>query len=205
MNCWVEGHVAIDFPGFGLSTANDGYGFRPRDHAQVLSKFIDRLELDEIIMMVHDWSGPIGLWVASQRPPRFCGFVVGNTFVNLAMPLATTTHLPREVMRCYRRPFPTAKSREPIHIFAHELMGSHDFLVEVERNLGKLRDHPALLVWGERDVAFRASERARFEEIFPGHDLVLLDSANHFIQEDAPEIIAEGIDEWEDLACSKFR
>ncbi|QDG53812.1 alpha/beta fold hydrolase [Persicimonas caeni] len=229
--------VALDFPGFGLSTARDGYGFRPQDHAHVLGEFLDMLELDEMLVMLHDWSGPIGLSVAVQRPERFVGFIVGNTFawpldekwrframaravggrwgasverqfntfVNLAMPLATTKHLPHEVMRCYRKPFPSAESRRPIHVFAHELLASHGFLYEVQKNLGKLREHPALLVWGQRDVAFRASERARFEEVFPGHELVLLEDANHFIQEDSPDAIAEAIDEWEDLACSHLR
>lgn len=229
--------IAPDYPGFGLSTARSDFEFRPREHAQVLSGFIDDLGLDDIVMMGQDWGGPIGLSVAGRQPERFSGLVLGNTFawpidgnwhfsamarvagskagalavrhlnafVNLAMPLGTTTHLPHEVMKCYRKPFPNARSRRPIHVFAHELAASRDFLVEVERNLHRLAEHPVLLVWGMLDVAFRAEERARFEKIFPGHELVLLDEANHFIQEDAPELIARGIDEWAGLALTHFK
>ena len=127
-----------------------------------------------------------------------------NAFVNLALPLGTATHLPHEVMKCYRKPFPDAKSRRPIHVFAHELAASRDFLGEVEQNLKRLAEHPVLLVWGALDVAFRADERARFEQVFPGHELILLDEANHFIQEDAPELIAQGIEQWAHLALTHF-
>jgi haloalkane dehalogenase len=229
--------IALDYPGFGLSRACQGYEFSPKEHAKIVRGFLDELGLDDIVLMGQDWGGPIGLWVAGRQPERFSGFVLGNTFawpvngqwrfetlsrvmggpvgavmvrrfnavVNLALPLGTKRHLSHEVMRCYRRPFPNAKSRMPTYCFARELREGRSFLVDVERSLARLREHPVLLVWGELDSTFGAGERSRFEEIFPGHEVVLLETARHFIQEDAPELIAEGIDEWADLALTHFR
>ena len=57
----------------------------------------------------------------------------------------------------------------------------------------KLASHPALIVWGDRDFAFREKERRRFEALFPRHKTVVLSGAGHFIQEDAPEEIARAI------------
>jgi haloalkane dehalogenase len=37
--------IAPDYPGFGLSAAAPGYGFTPREHSQVLERFVDRLGL----------------------------------------------------------------------------------------------------------------------------------------------------------------
>ncbi|MGO9829379.1 MAG: alpha/beta fold hydrolase [Myxococcaceae bacterium] len=57
-------------------------------------------------------------------------------------------------------------------------------------------ERPALIVWGDRDVAFRATERERFERAFPNHRTVILKGAGHFIQEDVPEEIALAIRSW---------
>lgn len=72
--------IALDYPGFGLSTAPPGYGFTPAEHSLILERFLDRLELRELTMMVQDWGGPIGFAVAGRRPERFAAFVIGNTW-----------------------------------------------------------------------------------------------------------------------------
>jgi haloalkane dehalogenase len=72
--------VAVDYPGFGLSTAPAGYGFTPAEHANVLGEFITALDLRRTTMMVHDWGGPIGFAVATRNPERFTAFIIGNTF-----------------------------------------------------------------------------------------------------------------------------
>jgi haloalkane dehalogenase len=71
--------IAPDHPGFGLSRAGAGFGYTPAEHAYVLERLIDRLDLREVTMMVQDWGGPIGLAVATRRPERFAAFVIGNT------------------------------------------------------------------------------------------------------------------------------
>ena len=99
-------------------------------------------------------------------------------------------------MEAYRGPFTRRESRTPVHVFPREILASREYLAEVERNLSRLRDLPALIVWGDRDVAFRKPELERFERLFPRHRTVLLHGAGHFIQEDAPEEIAAAIESW---------
>jgi len=77
--------VALDYPGFGLSAAPPGYRYTVAEHARVVEEFVDRLGLRDVTLMVQDWGGPIGFWVATRRPERFRGFVIGNTW---AWPLA---------------------------------------------------------------------------------------------------------------------
>lgn len=72
--------VALDFPGFGLSRAGHGYGFTAAEHARVLGSVVDQLELDHFIPVVQDWGGPIGLEMATRRPDRVDGLIVGNTW-----------------------------------------------------------------------------------------------------------------------------
>ena len=77
--------VALDYPGFGLSSAPDGYTFTPREHSLIVEEFVDRLNLSKLTIMVQDWGGPIGFSLAIRRPELVNRFIVGNTW---AWPLA---------------------------------------------------------------------------------------------------------------------
>jgi haloalkane dehalogenase len=72
--------IALDYPGFGLSVPRRGYGFTPREHAEVVERFVERLDLSDVTLMVQNWGGPIGFAVATRHAERFAAFVVGNTW-----------------------------------------------------------------------------------------------------------------------------
>lgn len=221
--------VALDYPGFGLSTASRGYGYTPAEHATVVEKFLLALNLSGVTMMGQDWGGPIGLHVVSHHPERFRALILGNTFawpvngipeferfsrlmggplggffirnfnafVNILMPLGVNRgKLPKRVMAAYRAPFSKRSSRRPMHVFPREILASRSFLTEVENGLARLKQLPVLIVWGNRDIAFRKRELNRFEQLFPKSRTVILQGAGHYIQEDAPEEIVSAIAEW---------
>ncbi len=221
--------VALDYPGFGLSSAREGYGFTPAEHADIVERFLLALDLSDATLMVQDWGGPIGLGVAARHPGRFRALVIGNTwgwpvihnprfelfsrmvgglpgkflirnfnaFVNLLVPAGVRRgRLPKEVMAAYRGPFSQRSFRQPTYVFPREILGSSDYLAEVERGLGRLAKLPVLIVWGDRDPAFREAERSRFERTFPDHRTAILRGVGHFIQEDAAEEIVAEISNW---------
>jgi haloalkane dehalogenase len=72
--------VALDYPGFGLSVAPAGYRYTAAEHARVVEGFIAQLGLRQVTLMVQDWGGPIGLWVATRHPEWFRALVIGNTW-----------------------------------------------------------------------------------------------------------------------------
>ncbi|MFR9750627.1 alpha/beta fold hydrolase [Nocardia sp. 004] len=220
--------LAVDYPGFGLSTAAPGYRFTPAEHADLIGQLIQRLDLREITLMVQDWGGPIGFATATRHPDRFSAFVIGNTwawpksdlgtqafarflggpvggrlirqhnfFVERIIPAGVRrTKLDDTVMNAYRGPFPTPSSREPVYVFPREILASRDLLADIERTLPAVTDRPALIVWGTKDVAFRAAERRRWEQLFSRHRTVPLIGAGHYIQEDAPDEIITAIRSW---------
>jgi haloalkane dehalogenase len=61
------------------------YGYTPKEHSAVLERFVERLALKELTIMVQDWGGPIGLGLAGRRPELVRRLIIGNTF---AWPLA---------------------------------------------------------------------------------------------------------------------
>lgn len=72
--------VALDYPGFGLSTARPGHGYLPEEHAQVVTAFVDALGLSGVTLVAHDWGGPIGLATVEQRLAAFDSLVLANTW-----------------------------------------------------------------------------------------------------------------------------
>jgi haloalkane dehalogenase len=72
--------VAVDLPGFGLSDRPAGYGYTPAEQATVVRELVHELDLRELIVMGHDWGGPIGLSVAAAAPKRVSGLILGNTW-----------------------------------------------------------------------------------------------------------------------------
>lgn len=73
--------VAPDHLGFGRSDKPPGADYRPVAHARRLAALIDHLELDDCVLVVHDFGGPIGLSHALDHPERVRGIVCFNTWM----------------------------------------------------------------------------------------------------------------------------
>jgi len=71
--------VAPDLPGLGLS-ATPPRPLRPGEYAEVVGAFLDALGLDDMVLVGHDWGGPIGLAAALRRPAAVRGIVLANSF-----------------------------------------------------------------------------------------------------------------------------
>ncbi|HSM60778.1 MAG TPA: alpha/beta fold hydrolase, partial [Longimicrobiales bacterium] len=72
--------IAVDYPGFGLSSRPDSYGYTPGEHAAVVSALVRHLDLQNLTIMGQDWGGPIGMRVALDEIERLRALVMGNTF-----------------------------------------------------------------------------------------------------------------------------
>ncbi len=221
--------VALDYPGFGLSTARPGYGLEPAEHAVAVSAFIEHLDLREATAVVQDWGGPIGVRAIERAPERFSGIVVGNSwawpvngevhfewfshlmgdwlgrqlierfnlFVNAMLPAGHRRRkLSAAEMAHYRRALPTAARRRASAIFPRSITRGRGFLEEVEGELGALAGMPALILWADRDIAFREQERRRWEQVLPLHTTRIVRGAGHYLQSDAPLEFAAAVREW---------
>lgn len=73
--------IAVDHLGFGLSDRPADADGSLRAHARRLGEVIDTLELDRVVLVVHDVGGPIALSWAADNPERVSGIVLLNSFV----------------------------------------------------------------------------------------------------------------------------
>jgi tRNA(adenine34) deaminase len=72
--------VAPDMIGFGRSDKPKKDAFhRFTWHRQCLLEFIERLDLRNIVLVVQDWGGILGLTLPMESPARYRGLVVMNT------------------------------------------------------------------------------------------------------------------------------
>lgn len=73
--------IAPDHLGFGLSDRPEGASYAPESHAQRLRELVDRLELRDITLVVHDFGGVIGLPLAVDAAGRVSRLVVINSWM----------------------------------------------------------------------------------------------------------------------------
>jgi cis-3-alkyl-4-acyloxetan-2-one decarboxylase len=73
--------VAFDHMGFGRSEKPPHLSrYTLRTHIDNAIAVIDSLDLREVVLVAHDWGGPIGLGAILERADRLRGLVVMNTW-----------------------------------------------------------------------------------------------------------------------------
>ena len=73
--------IAIDHIGFGLSEKPTTFDGTPQSHSDNLIEFIEKLNLTEITIVVHDFGGPIGLGAAIHISDKIKQIVMLNTWL----------------------------------------------------------------------------------------------------------------------------
>ncbi len=79
--------VAPDWLGFGRSDKpvdDADYGFHL--HRDMMLSFIERLDLQNITLVVQDWGGLLGLTLPQEMPSRFARLLIMNTTLALGSP-----------------------------------------------------------------------------------------------------------------------
>lgn len=125
--------IAPDLIGFGRSdklARREDYSYQ--FHVDVVTAFIEALDLKNITLVCQDWGGLLGLRIAAEHPDRFARIVAANTFlptgdqkpsegflrwqqysqtvenfhVGGIIKGGCATELPPEVIAAYNAPFP---------------------------------------------------------------------------------------------------
>lgn len=73
--------IALDHLGFGLSDKPRDWSYSPRDMARNVEGLIEGLGLKAVVLVVHDWGGPLGLSYALRKSDNVAGLVIFNTWL----------------------------------------------------------------------------------------------------------------------------
>lgn len=91
--------IAVDHVGFGRSDKphNEEY-YTIEQHIKNLGHLLDETQAKNIIPIIHDWGGPIGMGWATRHPENIKGIVVLNTSVFTKAPIPKLPWLSRLLM-----------------------------------------------------------------------------------------------------------
>jgi pimeloyl-ACP methyl ester carboxylesterase len=218
--------VALDYPGFGFSTAPEGYGFTPQEQTRTVEELAHRLGLHDITLVLQDWGGPIGIGFAEDRPELVKSIILGNTwawptskgeprglwsviaggpigeflqmnFNGVVSFVGNSVHASSaQALTFYKLPFQPIDRRGIAVFYPHEITAEADYFVSLDAKLSRLRSKPALFLWGAKDPGFLGTDLARWEKDFPDHRTVILPNANHFFFEDATRQVTDEMDKF---------
>jgi haloalkane dehalogenase len=212
--------IAPDFAGFGDSPPIAGDAGTWADHMQALDDFVAEHDLAPVALVTHDWGGLIGLRWACDRP--YCvralvimstGFFPDGEWHGLAEGLRTpgqgeqivgsldrdaftgllrsaSPNVTDEALDEYWKGF-ADDERRAAHLALYR-SGNFEELAPYEGKLAEL-NVPTLLLWGGQDAFAPVGGAHRFKQEIPHAELVVLEDAGHFLQEDDPERVAAEI------------
>jgi haloalkane dehalogenase len=219
--------IAPDHAGFGRSDKPTDLGWYSYDrHCELFDELLERLDLRDATVVVHDWGGPIGLRAAVSKPDRIARMVVMDTglftgeqpmseawkvfrdFVERTEDLpvgflvkgGVARGLDGEVQAAYEAPFPTPESKAGTRAFPLMLPTTPEMpgAAAGKRVLEALRadERPKLCLWADSDPIIPFKVGERFADAINAEPPEKIAEASHFLQEDAGEEIGRRVAEW---------
>lgn len=118
-----------------------------------------------------------------------------NLSPRFLIPVASgETKMPKAIQRHYIDAAATPEERHAMWVCARELAGSSEWYETLWQRRARIREIPALLMWGLKDpgVASGVFDLPRMQSVFASARTVTFPSAGHFVQEEqAPAAIEE--------------
>ncbi len=157
-----------------------------------LSYAIERPDNVRRIVLMNTWMWSLRGDPAFERSRLFAGAVGRFLYERLGfsarfllpMAMADKSKLTPTIHRHYLRPYSTPADRHATWVFARELLGSGDWYESLWQRRDRIRNHPALLLWGMKDFAFRAKELGTWQTALANARTIAFENTGHFVAEE---------------------
>ncbi len=191
---------SIDFPGFGQSDLPNK-DFKLQDYSEIVSEFIKKLNLKNVIIIGHSFGGRVGIKLASTSPPSLSKLILVDSAGIKVKQNSLKKIIAKIIKPIFKLPF-LKSTRKKIY----SAMGSEDYLATPELQqtfiniinedltslLPKIKI-PTLLIWGENDKDAPLADARTMEQAVPNSKLVILKDTGHFSFVDQTEKFVNNI------------
>ncbi len=193
---------ALDLPGFGASPAP----MKPwtvGDYARIVQKFIEKLELKNIIAVGHSFGGRVGVKLAADYPDLIFQLILVDSagFVSTGRKQILLNWVAALV-----RPFFRPKFMQGLRKRIYRMLGAGDYLAtpelretflnvigeDLSEDMKKIAC-PALIIFGENDNDTPVSYGERMKSYIRNSKLEVLENAGHFSFLDQPDNFTEKV------------
>lgn len=213
--------IAIDLPGYGLSSKPVDYDYRNGPQAQVMVRAARALGLDGVVYVGHSLGGAIALQAVVQDPSARGLVLLNPGIVTTGVPKivqVTLPPLPRMsaklfASRDFRADFLRKSYVDPALVtpaVIDDVMlaaRSEGYMAGVtslmkqyeegeELRLAAQVRVPVLIPWGNQDRNKPPAEAQTLQQLLPGSTLVRFDAAGHYVHEEQPAGVARAIEAW---------
>ena len=164
---------------------------------------LDHPERVSRVVIVNSWMWSFADDPDMRRKATIAGSAISrflyrwaNLSLRVIMPSAygDRRKLTPEIHRQYLERFPDRRSRGTVlFALARALLGSSAHYEAQWARRSRLRDRPALVVWGMKDSAFRPRELARWREALPHARVVEIAEAGHWPHEETPDEVTAAL------------
>jgi len=214
--------IALDLLGCGDSSKPLKKDLSLKAQASLLHLFLQTLEINKIHLVCHDVGGGVGQILATQFPDSVKDLCLVNSVAfdfwpvqpivamktpiirQIAMAaldfgmlelivkrgLHNKKNLDQELINLFSKPLKSPLGRKAFLHFARCL--DNNDLMEIAGEL-KLLPIPTLIIRGNQDVYLDRSIAEKLHETLPQSQLICIERAGHFIQEDEGELLAQKI------------
>jgi len=102
--------------------------------------------------------------------------------------------LTKAIHRQYLEVFRERHARvEVLHALARAILESRSYYAELYAQADRLRNIPALIIWGMKDTAFQPHQLARWHSLLPAAAVCRLAAAGHWPHEEEPAAVIDAI------------
>ena len=213
--------IVPDLLGFGASSRPTGArDLHAENQAVALAVALDQLDVASVMVVGHDFGGPVALWLTRLRPGlvTHLGLVAANVMPDTPIPrplnLLTAPMVGGLVERMMMSP-PALRmmagrgvgrpkiaidvrayvgdrrqARAIRTIFSTSLRNLHDLYTPTKEALDAL-DIPVFVAWGDHDPFFPVAEGRRIAESVASSTFTVFDGAGHSLPDERPDCLVE--------------
>jgi haloalkane dehalogenase len=208
---------ALDLPGFGDSDKPSDVRYTLGFYCDILTGFLDTLDIEQVTLVCHDIGGPIVLLWAVRQPERLARLVVMDTTAYPDLPLMVRLMLPAARLPGIGSVMVSRRGLSLLFkigtvgkdVVTDELVAAYDrpfvgdpvarktllrILTRIEPGeMVEIADNlgritaPTLILWAEKDPTAPLSIAHRLHSDIDGAVLKTIPDCGHFLTEDRPQ------------------